>query len=82
MNQQIPVQNRQHALNRYRPSQNSREFGDSLSNSKKSKNVIRYSFQNIRGFGTHSEHERASQIKQFIENNKVDIMGMAEVNQN
>ena len=61
---------------------NSQEFGDSLSNSNKNNHVIRYSFQNIRGFGTDHEHVRAVAIKNFIEKNQINIMGMAEVNIN
>ena len=61
----------------------SREFGDSLNNnSNKSNNVLRYSFQNIRGFGTNAKHERALEIKDFIDKNSIDVFGMAEVNVN
>ena len=77
-----PALNRRQMQKRVQSTLNSREFGDKLSKVKKSDEVIRYAFQNIRGFGTHGEHERAVQIKSFIDKNKIDIMGMAEVNVN
>ena len=76
------VLNRQQAPKVYQSASNSREFGDSISNSTKNSNVIRYSFQNIRGFGTHHKHERSLAIKDFMETHQIDVMGMAEVNQN
>ena len=82
MSSPSPLLNRQQANNRVCDNQNSREFGDSLNNSSKNNNVIRYSFQNIRGFGTHHKHERAAKIYDFIQRHQIDIMGMAEVNQN
>ena len=77
-----PLLNRQHANNGNQSTVNSREFGDSLSNSNKNSNTIRYAFQNVRGFGTHHKHERALAIKEFMEENHIDVMSMAEVNQN
>ena len=77
-----PVPNRQPVQHRDKNEENSRTFGDNLNISSKNKEVIQYAFQNIRGFGTHEKHERALQIKQFIDNNHIDIMGMAEVNVN
>lgn len=78
-----PVQNRQPVQDGDLDKEiNSREFGNSLVNSSKSKQVIRYCFQNIRGFGTDHKNERSVCIKDFIEKNKIDLMGMAEVNIN
>ena len=74
------ISNRQQISNGHRCSFHSREFGDKLN--RKSKEVMRYTFQNIRGFGTSNKHERALAIKQFIEKYEVDVMCMAEVNQN
>lgn len=69
------MSNWQQTSNRYKYSINGQEFGDKLN--KKSNEVIRYTFQNIRGFGTNK-----LAIKQFIDQHEVDIFGMAEVNQN
>ena len=77
-----PAMNWQHLQDGEVQEINSQEFGDSLSNSNKSNQVIRYSFQNVRGFGTDHEHIRAVAIKNFMETNKIDIMGMVEVNVN
>ena len=61
-----PISKRQQICKGSNRTFNSREFGDSLRKSKKSKDIIRYSFQNVRGFGTGHDHERSIQISVLV----------------
>ena len=56
-------------------------FGDNLKK-KKEKDIVRVVFQNINGLGISEEADKRSNIKEFINKYKIDIMGIEEVNTN
>ena len=56
----------------------SRPFGDNINS--KSKEIIRVMFQNVRGFGYKKEQPKTDSIRKLVQNNKVDIFGMSEIN--
>ena len=73
--------NRQQAPNGQVANNYSREFGDKL-NSKKNKEQVRIVFQNVNGFGYAYNDVKSERIRNFIEENNVDTMMMAEINTN
>ena len=49
---------------------------------RKDKEIIRIAFQNINGFGITKKDCKAERIREFMEENSIDIFGMAEMNVN
>jgi hypothetical protein len=56
-------------------------WGDRISTIKNNK-IIRFSFQNIRGFGKEKESVQSESIREFIQEYDLDVYMMAEVNVN
>ena len=57
-------------------------WGDILKNQKKSNDTIRIAFQNINGFINSKNEIKTEHIKDFIHDNEIEIMTMAEMNTN
>ena len=73
--------NRQQVLNNNKAKKDSQNFGDNM-NSIKSKESMRMVFQNINGFGYLYKDIKTERIRNFIVENKIDTMMMAEINTN
>ena len=56
-------------------------YGDIMSKSK-NKGIMRVIFQNINGLGTNEESDKREYSKEFINNYRVDVMTLVEVNIN
>ena len=62
--------------------QKSREiYGDVISKNNRS-NCVRVIFQNINGLGTSEEIDKREQVRELINEYKIDITALAEVNIN
>ena len=57
-------------------------WGDKLKNQKKTNNTIRIAFQNINGFINSKNEIKTEDIKDFIHDNEIEVMTMAEMNTN
>ena len=47
---------------------------------KKKNKMIRIAFVNVNGIGMYAKDERSEDIRQFIKDKQVDVMGVAETN--
>ena len=56
------------------------QWGDKLS--RKVNEIVRISFQNINGFGSEAENSKKEDLRQFMSDNDIDVMLMAEMNVN
>ena len=65
------------SLNRRQPKD---EWGDIMTS--KANKTVRISFVNVNGIGTMEKSDKSEDIRRYMTNNKVDVMGLAETNVN